>query len=339
MKNRLLKPAAAMVIAVVSAIAAVAAFLLTGCSFGTDSTGDKYAFLFGIADYSGYYWTYPGDKDLSLNYTDDDAEDLAALLESQGWTVNLRIDGGDEASGALAATRGQFEEDAAWAAENLTPEDTVLFYVSSHGTYLSGGDTGEADGGYDEWVCLFSESFSLNDYDSYGNVCVSDDTMGEWLSLIDARKIVIIDACNSGGFIGTQAVIDGIDYDPEYDTQGTLYGRPLLADSVTLFLSFPSAEALDTPASTAFLLTAAGELEESLETSSLEHGIFTYLLLAAGGYYTPGSLPGDLDSDGYVTLLEAYSYAEEELLPLYDYYDFLPRVSGTSVDIVLFSLD
>jgi len=305
----------------------------TGCSVDPSFPGGRYAFLYGSSDYDGYYLSSPGVAVIrNLDYSDDDAAAMAALLESQGWTTRLRLDGTDEelgAEGVLPATRSRMEEDIAWAAANLGPDDTLLLYVSSHGgrpVDIFGDEAAiglETDDLEDEWLFLYSDSFDIGDYESgWPENAVSDDAMGEWLSLIEARKVLIADSCHSGGFIGTQAVLE---------EDASLNG------AIRIFLEFPAEQEVDVPASTAFVLAAAGELEFSVETSALGHGIFTYYLMESGGYYEAGILPGDRNGDGLVTLLESYAYVREAIETNFPRSGFLPRISGSSTDIVLFS--
>lgn len=104
----------------------------------------------------------------------------------------------------------------------------------------------------------------INSYDS-----IPDSPSNNYIdTLIDSKldninaseKYIIIDSCNSGGFI------------PEVQEIGR------------------------------YIMTASAADEESLEVTSLEHGLFTYYLLEAKNNAT------DMNGDGVLSMEEIYSY-------------------------------
>ena len=331
----------------VSALLALV-ILLGACNLFPSQQGGKFAFLYGITDFSGYYYSaYPEEGVGDLTYTKNDAVELASLLSERGWQANLRLDDGSETEG-FPASRTQLLADLAWAAANCTSADSVLFYFSSHGgqgpALLDGGEPKSADS-FEEWIFLWTESADLYYYPSgWIDGAVSDDELGKWLKDIPTKKkMVVIDTCNSGGFIGTHSVYEGLAFwEIGHSNYGFNYPDPFDPDlwekTVRLYLSFPSMEDRDVPASDAIVLSAAGELEESMESDSIGHGIFTYFLLSAGRVAAGEAyMQGDANRDGYVTVLEAYDFTNAYLLKAYDNSpSYLPRISGSPVDIVLF---
>ena len=83
------------------------------------------------------------------------------------------------------------------------------------------------------------------------------------------------------------------------------------------------------------MLAAAGEQEFSWESLSFQHGVFTYFLLES-------ATSGDRNSDGFVTVSEAYDYVRRSIDDRWNatsFYDerFAPHLSGGPVDYVLFT--
>lgn len=334
----------------------VLVFFLAGCTVNVDMP-QSYALIYGIAEYSD---TGIGD----LTYTDDDAEDMAALLGRKGYDVSLtRTD--------AEATLDQFEEDVATLAATLRPSDRLFVYLSGHG--LGNGQTEEYSAAIEQHLAELPSDgepygqFAADEYFFFYGAMpwagddtiaegVSDDELRGLLSTIPAQqKIVVIDGCHSGGFVGDGSFADTV---PQ-DYQGTAAGAGLsdLGAAITLGLRGPvwsddggtggadgsGAEAIsDLPASQYFVLTAAGERDFSWETSVLENGVFTeYFLESASG--------GDANNDGYITLSEAYLWAsrriEEEFNDVVvsvtgqENDRFMPRLSGSTADVVLFEAD
>ncbi|MBN1685497.1 MAG: hypothetical protein JW852_02535, partial [Spirochaetales bacterium] len=82
----------------------------------------------------------------------------------------------------------------------------------------------------------------------------------------------------------------------------------------------------------ALLITAAGEQEDTYESSSLQHGILTYYLLES-------RYEADANEDGFITAGECFDYASLMIETWWEYLLFVPRISGGPVDPVLFRSD
>ena len=280
----------------------MAGLLFGGCSF--DLNYNRYAIVYGIADYAGN-----GD----LNYTDDDAIDMTALLSSQGYSVTLRT----------SVTQAQLDSDFANARAQAGKDDLFLFFFSGHGGQATQDQFSEPPDGdsYQEYIVLSNASTDL---------FIMDNELGDLIASIPAlKKIVIIDACNSGGLIGNSLEVDATPPDYSGTTDSSL------GQAISLWANF-SGEAYDISPYDALVISAAGEREYSMEPAPsppppIENGFFTYFLLETPEY-------GDNNGDGYITVTEAYYYARTNLLSLFSGSSqvYAPHVSGGPVDFVLF---
>ncbi|OHD73295.1 MAG: hypothetical protein A2V99_01950 [Spirochaetes bacterium RBG_16_67_19] len=281
---------------------------LSGCIL--DVPYEKYAIVYGVANYQ------VGVND--LNYTDDDAIAMAALLTEQGYQAILQLDSD--------ANKNQLENtDIPAIAGQAREQDLFVFYFSGHGGQASTGAENPGSDVYNEYIYLYD-----SDPDNLA-LTFSDDQLAAALVPIAARKkVIIIDACNSGGLIGNALEADG---EPAALAEGSEDIFALAARAISLYANFDGSSA-DIPPWEALVLSAAGERELSWESSDYGHGIFTYYLLEAAS-------KGDHNGDGWITVSEAYGFVQEKLyrnwsLPRGLYYAHAPHVSGGPVDYVLF---
>lgn len=184
-------------------------------------------------------------------------------------------------------TAAQIRSAIASAFADANSNDVSLFYFSGHG----------------------SSNGSLVGTDRYG---VSPSTLRTCLDAIPGTKIVIIDACYSGSMIG----------------KSTEEVSPSAFTSA--FISAFSAYSKDDLATNGYqVMTACSkdQLSQSLSDGTISFGAFTYGVTYGSGYdewkqKLLGSLPADTNSDGAITLSEAYAKAVERVAWL-----------GTMVDI------
>ncbi|MBN1835672.1 MAG: caspase family protein [Spirochaetales bacterium] len=295
--------------------------LSSACSL--DMSYGKYAIVFGVSDYLEIN---------DLDWTDEDASDMATLLTADGYSV---WGGGAQLDGA--ATEGQLTLALSEIAAQATEDDLFLFYFSGHGGPVSANASeGESAADSDEeFIALHAAPYPA---DPTAPDILTDDELSAALSVLPCvKKIVIIDACNSGGVIGDSADVDGV----PADYTGTIYLSLGSLDEALSAYFGPSSDSDITPGE-AIVLAAAGELESSYEdladgSLGFEHGVFTYFLLQA-----PYS--GDANRDGYVTVTEAYDYTREKIdeqwnSEAYFVNRFAPHVSGGPVDYVLFTAE
>jgi len=303
-----------------------------GCTVDMVQDEQPYAIVYGISRYNP---AFPEGVGINLEYADDDASSVAQLLESRGYTVVTRLD--EEAS------LEQLKTDINDASAVITEKDTFVFYYSGHGAQADlmgledtqGLEPISADG-YDEWIFLHGSLPLSEDIEDTLNATVNDDQLYSLLkSLPTPKKIVLIDACNSGGFIGSSADLDNSpsNYLGELGEQDL----EVLQKAFYLYMDFPSTQSRDLDSSEIAVIASAGEQEYAWEYQTLAHGIFTSHLLE-----TPEL--GDLNSDGYVTLIEIYSYIAEQIDTKWnsqvgESMQFYPHISGGPVDFILFQAD
>ncbi len=294
-------------------LAALAMLLGLGLSACVlDVPYDKYAIVYGVADYEG--------TTNDLAYPDDDAIAMRDMLSGQGYQVIpwTRTDS--------AATRANLLADIAAVAALAGEEDLFVFYFSGHGGQPGGtGPEPSAADSFTEWIYLYGSlglpAQTFND----------DQLLAAFADIKARRKVIILDSCNSGGFIGNSLEADG---EPPALTWGNEGLLDLASRAIRLYSNFDGSSA-DIPPSQALVLSASGERESSYEFGlPFNHGIFTYYLLQA-------ETEGDLDHDGLVTVTEAFAYTQDMIYRYWNYgygYPadvFSPHVSGGPVDYVL----
>lgn len=306
----------------------------------------SYAMVYGISKYIDSYseGQYP-----NLTYCDDDAIAVSSMLEKKGFTVYLRTDS--------EASKNQFLADVSAVNSTIGPNDLFLFYYSGHGAQDS--DIQPAAKGTEppnrdkdnEWIFLYGSisvsgtSILLDELKTF-----TDDTLKTAISNINtSRKVVILDSCNSGGFIGNTFEVDRI---PQHFT-GEIdpLDVNLIKEAFTLYTDYAlnNSDSSDISPADALVLSAAGEKEFSYESSSIGHGLLTY-------YFLDTPEDADINKDGYVTVLESFAYIQAAIninwnsyyldiinntddasvIEYYKQYLFSPHVSGGPVDFVLF---
>lgn len=159
------------------------------------------------------------------------------------------------------------------------PCDVSLFYFSGHGT-TAGSLVG------------------------IGNSTVSVGALRSWLDEIPGTKIVIIDACYSGNMISKST--DAMS--PASFTSAFISG----------FSSYTKANDLANNGYIVMTACSKDQMSSSLTAGDISFGAFTYGLCYGSGYdewnqAALGSLPADTDSNGEITLLEAYTTAVDRV--------------------------
>jgi len=292
-------------------------FALFSCAI--PEAPDRVALVYGVSVY---------DADLSegsgpnLTLADNDAEDVAALLTVQGWDVRLRTD--------AAATSVAILQDIA-DLEATGFDGLVLVYYSGHGGLFGGESV----------IC------PKDSYNGVANQWVTDNFMTAQ-ELFDPLKdagldhvIVLLDSCNSGGFVEAGATADAIPslFGPLEEPDGSeLYGWYVNALGAAVGAYHASATYDNV------IVLSAGGTDDVVWESGV-HGIFTGFLLEA-------PREGDYDKDGYVTTAELYRYTSTQIelhwnTVYWDYYDqaaeqyadYHPHTSGSPREYVVFEAD
>jgi len=300
------------------AVLPVTLLFFAACTLDTTPPGG-YAIVYGISLYDTEF-AEGQPFTLNLTYSNDDAIAVAAMLEEAGYEVILRTD--------TQATLANLETDIAYVSTRIGDNENFIYYFSGHGARLNTSsddpDQTEPNGrdSFDEWIFLYGsiDNAVLSDLDA----ALSDDQI---LSLLDevptARKILILDACNSGGFIGSEVEVDVVPQDSDGDSDEEFF------DAVRKYLTTEGAKSVDVPSSEAIVITAAGEQEDTYETDAYGHGVFTYHLLNSRS-------EADKNEDGFVTIGECVDYAATMIEAWWTSPSFVPRISGGPVDFVLF---
>ena len=275
--------------------------LLLACTYEIDY--DRFAIVYGISDYALFG---AGSGDLSFCHAD--AEDMASTLYHQGYEVLLQTD--------LNATYSQLVADIDTVRLEADAGDLFLCFFSGHGLQSSdiqGAEPAAADNR--------QEGILLNEGGDHK--ILIDDELGSLGERVRCdRRIVIIDACNSGGFIDNELETDS--FPPDY-TGGENSIIDTISRSISLYVNFAGG-GCDIPPETALVISASGEQEPSFEQGSpYNHGIFTYYLLKA-------ATEGDANRDGFVTVFETLAYIRDEIeadwnTSLGGSYQFMPRGS------------
>ncbi len=311
-------PKIATRLALLAALAPLALLAsLTGCSLDLDY--DKYAIVYAVSDYQ--------NKATDLPTTEFDANEFTDLLAGeQGFQVITKITN-DDSFDPNDATDEHLEQDFDTVAAMVSEDDLFVFYFSGHGGFTFSGspETTENSSGSDS----ADECIVLVNFDSTDLVRYTDDQLAVQLAKIGCvKKVVIIDACFSGGLIGNELEVDMI---PPSLTDASDTGvLEELGYAVSLYANFDGITSDITPEN-ALVITASGEAESSYEWPEKNNGVMTYFLLES-------AVNGDRNRDGYITVLEAYDYIRDSIyrenpigIP------FAPHVSGGPVDYILFT--
>ena len=171
------------------------------------------------------------------------------------------------------ATKSGIQSAFASLATQVTANDTFFFYYSGHGSN-SGGDA---------YIIPV-------DNNGYTTSCISATELKTWSDSINtsAKKFFCLDSCYSGGFIGKGLTSK---YLPIKGSQDSFSGT--------------IAKQMETLTNMVFLAASTGS-ETSVESSSLQHGAFTYYVMQGLG---TGATPGPAASGGSVSGSGVYSYA------------------------------
>jgi uncharacterized caspase-like protein len=243
---------------------------------------------------------------------------MATTLSNQGWTVTEKTDS-DATYENISAGIGGLSA--------ISSDSTVLLYYSGHGTY--NGNT--------VYILPYNSIVASNVGSSYETASldysktISPSTLSTLLASLPTKNVIIIfDSCYSGGFVDSGSAIDA-----SPSSYASYQGQSYSAFSTALanFGSLLASNAQASDAKTPIVLSAAGSQEESVETSAIGHGVFTYYLLQS-------ATKGDSNGDGYVTMTEAYAYTAK-YVTVWDANEgssaFLPHLSGGTRDLVLFT--
>ncbi len=236
------------------------------------SFADNYwAVIVGVAD-------YPGSR-YDLAFSDNDALDIYnTLVETADWhpqNITLLINEN--------ATAGNIQHAVRAMAERAGENDCCLFYFSGHGSAIADAAPIDENDGLDETLVCFDRH-------------LSDDEVGTWFTGFPPNLCVIIDACHSGGQIKSPGIhVKSINFDAGIPEKGDGFASDLSGNLRLRDLDDNQ---------NGVILTAADDGEYSVESSLLQHGVFSYFVLQA--FWDTGS---DGNGDGRIAAEEIFDYA------------------------------
>ncbi len=273
--------------------------MLTSCFLNKeDVIVNRYAMIYSV-NYSG------ADGLKNLENTVYDGIDMETAFQALGFT----------GSHTQNSTKAEILADIDAQADVSTADDVTLFYFSGHGStdgelsylypYLSGGTPG----------------------------AISSTELMEAMAAIPGQKVIILDICNSGGFVP----------DGGYDVDGLPESYTGVVFPAAFFQSwdrFFSQADIASPYPSIHVISAAGMDELSYESYSIRNGYYTYYLLKALGYIhgtntvDEDAVAADGNGDGYVTLSELYGKTFELFRASGDM-NYYSHISGGPYDPVL----
>lgn len=315
--------------------AALLLLFLAGCSFAGELNGKRYALVYGVGSYSNIN---------DLPFAAQDGVDIRSALEAQGYIIL-------SANSGPVVNKSEVIQDIQMAAKRIGPSDTLFFYYAGHGSQTLSID---GDGDYDRREYLVFSGYGSG---SNEELLATDEFYRELDAIPALHVTIVMDACNSGGFLPPESY--GVDALPAD------YRHPVAAEQggsgyMDAFRDFFSNDGFRNIS----MVSAAGADEFSYEWTEYfatelnigeeysDNGIFTGFFLEAMETDAHGRMNGDANSDGALTLSEAYDYSFTRLdetwnafwrspanmFQLVDGLDdpvYYPHISGGSADPVL----
>jgi hypothetical protein len=243
-------------------------------------------------------WDYPGEsQDLVGPHNDLDL--LEKTMKSSRFDGNTKITSIVKVENRL---KNEVFNDIENTFRNAKDNDVSYFYYSGHGSRDKETDT--------SYLCTVSEN--KDDF-------ISVHELEQELRKIPGKKIVILDSCNSGGFIDKDFVAKNNDEAKYYN------------DAIIKSFEGNARDYLNR--NNFKVLTASSANEYSYESKVDKLGKFTKALCEGGGL--GGQFLADADKDDQVTLMEAYNYLDDAIpatshIQVYPYNDDFVILGNTS---------
>ncbi|WP_277220869.1 S-layer homology domain-containing protein [Peptoniphilus vaginalis] len=174
--------------------------------------------------------------------------------------------------------------------------DVSYLYYSGHGNNINGIS----------YICTVD---SAKDKESQIKAWISVDELRKALDQVPGTKVLIFDSCNAGGFIGKK--VDAVTSPtPNSSRSSREFNESIQRAFSTSLVQDRSIGYLTT--NEYKVLTASSEDEYSFEDKKEAVGKFTKVLSQVAGIN--GKISGDNDSDGKISLEEAYEYLEDNVV-------------------------
>jgi hypothetical protein len=243
------------------------------------------ALLVGVGDYKNYDPFPDGD----LNGPPYDVARMHYILDqckfgSSNTVFSIINDGLID----LYATKTAILQGIASTFSGADDNDISYFYFSGHGNYGEGFST--------SYICP-------TDYDGTVNFAISVDELESALSVIPGTKVVILDSCFSGGFIG------------KGKEEKIISKEEMVSFNDEIINVFSQAQSKGLLTTNQYkVLTACHYYQTSMD---IPPGLFTMVLCDGCGY--DGNYYADTDGNTKVSLNEAYVFIDEEIYNLNEY--------------------
>jgi len=334
--------------------------ITSGCAIQLDHQPTRYALVYGVGVYGGVTISSGGTIGSlgDLPGARNDAVALRTVLSHQGYSTSINAThlGGED----TIATFTKMQSDINLVISVAKPGDTVLFYFAGHGAVVyedsngqeqlffttrsnTTGSTGTIETYTNARTFLIPGQASPVNRQTNDSDLLYLDTIQTLFSSFDPNIniLIMIDACFAGGLIPSNSLsVNGL---PQSYSQSKLYYQPpeetpILTATIEKFFTGSTPNQ-----SNMFVLAASGALEESWEArptsdQSTWFGVFTTIFRTAMTGNT-----SDLNRDGLVTLDEVYRQVYRNMMSQWNNFfngrqEYLPHISGGSMDLVLFEL-
>ena len=196
------------------------------------------------------------------------------------------------------AKKQEFLSKISEAFKGAKSNDVSYLYYSGHGNNINGIS----------YIC--TTDYAENK-ETQIKLWISVNELREVLDKIPGTKVLILDSCNSGGFIGKK--VDAVATptpQPSLAMNSKEFNKNIQKAFGTSLLREHSVGYLTT--NEYKVLTASSEDEYSFEDKKEKVGKFTKVLSRIAGIN--GDVVGDIDNNGKISLEEAYTYLEDNVV-------------------------
>ncbi len=242
-------------------------------SFAEPPPPSLHAIIVGTSDYAG--------ENIDLDFPHEDGKAMAETIKKVGGklfgdtSVKITLLTTEAEENSKQPSKANVRKAFQNAAKAANAEDVLIIFLAGHGTTYS-------DGGNSDFYYLTKDCGDLNlkIQNVRNNLCISTDTLTEWISAIPAKKrVVILDACHSGAAASNIGASRSL---------GSTQKRELerLKDRNGMFV-----------------LASSESGQKSYEDDQLRQGLLTYSLL-----YGMKSM-GGVEKDGAVDILKLFQFA------------------------------
>ena len=306
------------IITIPASVTAIGTDVFSGCAEDflicseADSFAERYAMENDIDYQAGTVYrallignTYSHSSSLRLYGTENDVSGMkSCIVQYKGTPYNVRVRTDQDVDGILGNIQTFFGQ--------ATKHDVSLFYFSGHGIRVNGE--------------LSQVALLGNDGDSF----LTADALRTAMDNVLGRKIIIIDACYSGGFvssISSKGNSSNSEAGTEYLSELDLSSEYFVKDFIHAFSRRGRSALMDRY----FVIAAADENEISYEDqqNGITMGVFTSKLIQGCGWdiinRRSQEMFADCNENDVITIQEIYDYTHQELMPLGQHVNVFPE--------------